>query len=65
MAPIEPEFDKRNFGIIGLSVDPVEAANIEQGVAPGSPMIGDRRRGSNPSDRVDVLVNGGRRLGFR
>ncbi len=39
MAQTKPEFDKRNVRIIGLSVDPVEAADIKQGVAPDYPMI--------------------------
>ena len=49
MAKLEPEFQKRNCKIIGLSVDPVEnhskwAADIEetQGHAVKYPMIGDR-----------------------
>jgi alkyl hydroperoxide reductase subunit AhpC len=48
MARIEPEFNKRNTKIIGLSVDPVEdharwSKDIEetQGAAPNYPMIGD------------------------
>ncbi len=48
MAKLEPEFEKRNCKIIGLSVDPVEdhakwAKDIEetQGYAVGFPMIGD------------------------
>lgn len=48
MAKINPEFQKRNVKIIGLSVDPVEnhaewAADIEetQGFMPDYPMIGD------------------------
>ena len=48
MARINPEFQKRNVKIIGLSVDPVEnhaewAADIEetQGFMPNYPMIGD------------------------
>jgi len=48
MAKLQPEFDKRNVKIIGLSVDPVDAhskwANDikeTQGYAPGYPMIGD------------------------
>ncbi|MCY6381118.1 peroxiredoxin [Hoeflea prorocentri] len=48
MARINPEFQKRNVKIIGLSVDPVEnhaewAADIEetQGFMPDYPMIGD------------------------
>ncbi|WP_419914908.1 peroxiredoxin [Hoeflea sp.] len=48
MAKINPEFEKRNVKIIGLSVDPVDnhaewAADIEetQGFMPGYPMIGD------------------------
>src|SRR5579864_642734 len=48
MAKLQPEFDKRNVKIIGLSVDPVEqhrlwAKDIEetQGYAPTYPMIGD------------------------
>ena len=48
MAKLEPEFDKRNTKVIGLSVDPVEnharwAADIKetQGHAPNYPMIGD------------------------
>jgi len=44
MARIEPEFDKRNVKIFGLSTDPVEnhakwATDI--GVAPSYPVIGD------------------------
>ena len=49
MAKIEPEFEKRNTKIIGLSVDPVEshskwAEDImeTQGHAVNYPMIGDR-----------------------
>jgi alkyl hydroperoxide reductase subunit AhpC len=48
MAKIEPEFEKRNVKIVGLSVDKVEdhakwAKDIEetQGFAPNYPMIGD------------------------
>ncbi|MDA4844213.1 peroxiredoxin [Hoeflea poritis] len=48
MARINPEFEKRNVKIIGLSVDPVDnhaewAADIEetQGFMPNYPMIGD------------------------
>ena len=48
MARIQPEFDRRNVKIIGLSVDPVSnherwARDIEetQGFAPKYPMIGD------------------------
>ena len=48
MAKINPEFQKRNVKIIGLSVDPVEnhaewAADIKetQGFMPDYPMIGD------------------------
>ena len=48
MARIEPEFDKRNVKIIGLSVDPMDnhaqwVSDIEetQGYAPNYPMIGD------------------------
>ena len=48
MAKLQPEFDKRNVKIIGLSVDPVDrhslwARDIEetQGTAPNYPMIGD------------------------
>ena len=48
MARINPEFQKRNVKIIGLSVDPVEnhaewAADIDetQGFMPNYPMIGD------------------------
>ena len=48
MARINPEFQKRNVKIIGLSVDPVDnhaqwAADIEetQGFMPNYPMIGD------------------------
>jgi alkyl hydroperoxide reductase subunit AhpC len=48
MAALQPEFEKRNCKIIGLSVDPVEnhekwAADIEetQGHYPKYPMIGD------------------------
>lgn len=47
-AKLQPEFDKRNTKVIGLSVDPVEnhtgwAKDIEetQGTAPNFPMIGD------------------------
>jgi len=52
MARIEPEFDKRNVKIFGLSTDPVEnhakwATDI--GVAPSYPVIGEgedcKRRG--------------------
>ncbi len=55
MAQIKPEFDKRNVQIIiiGLSVGPVETADIKQGVAQDYPMIGDADVGSNPSDGVD------------
>jgi alkyl hydroperoxide reductase subunit AhpC len=49
MAKLQPEFEKRNCKVIGLSVDPVEnhekwAKDIEetQGFAPNYPMIGDR-----------------------
>jgi alkyl hydroperoxide reductase subunit AhpC len=49
MAKLQPEFDKRNCKIIGLSVDPVEnhakwAVDIKetQGFAPNYPMIGDK-----------------------
>jgi alkyl hydroperoxide reductase subunit AhpC len=48
MAKLQPEFEKRNVKIIGLSVDPVDAhskwaKDIEetQGYAPNYPMIGD------------------------
>lgn len=43
MARTKPEFDKRSIRIVGLSVDPVEAADIKdtQGMAPNYPMIGD------------------------
>jgi thioredoxin-dependent peroxiredoxin len=48
MAKLQPEFEKRNVKIIGLSVDPVDAhskwaKDIEetQGHAPTYPMIGD------------------------
>jgi alkyl hydroperoxide reductase subunit AhpC len=48
MAKLQPEFDKRNVKIIGLSVDPVDrhaewCKDIEetQGHAPKYPMIGD------------------------
>jgi alkyl hydroperoxide reductase subunit AhpC len=48
MAKIEPEFDKRNVKIIGLSVDPIDkhakwADDIEetQGSRPNYPIIGD------------------------
>ena len=48
MAKLQPEFDKRNVKIIGLSVDPVDAHSKwangikeTQGYAPGYPMIGD------------------------
>ena len=48
MARLQPEFDKRNVKIIGLSVDPVDnharwAKDIEetQGFLPSYPMIGD------------------------
>ena len=48
MAKLQPEFDKRNTRIIGLSVDPVDkhsgwAKDIEetQGYFPNYPMIGD------------------------
>src|SRR5215207_1959894 len=48
MARINPEFDRRNVKIVGLSVDPVDhhgkwAQDIEetQGFAPNYPMIGD------------------------
>jgi alkyl hydroperoxide reductase subunit AhpC len=48
MAKLQPEFEKRNVKIIGLSVDPVDAhakwaKDIEetQGHAPNYPMIGD------------------------
>jgi alkyl hydroperoxide reductase subunit AhpC len=49
MAKLEPEFEKRNCKIIGLSVDPVEnhakwSEDIleTQGFTPNYPMIGDR-----------------------
>jgi alkyl hydroperoxide reductase subunit AhpC len=48
MAKLQPEFDKRNVKIIGLSVDPVDAHSRwaqdikeTQGYAPEYPMIGD------------------------
>jgi len=48
MAKLQPEFEKRNVKIIGLSADGVEnhdawAKNIEetQGTAPKKPIIGD------------------------
>jgi alkyl hydroperoxide reductase subunit AhpC len=48
MAKIQPEFERRNVKIIGLSVDPIEshadwAQDIEetQGHAPNYPIIGD------------------------
>jgi alkyl hydroperoxide reductase subunit AhpC len=48
LAKLQPEFDKRNTKIIGLSVDPVDrhagwAADIKetQGFEPNYPMIGD------------------------
>jgi thioredoxin-dependent peroxiredoxin len=48
MAKINPEFEKRNVKIIGISVDPIDrhakwAEDIEetQGFAPNYPMIGD------------------------
>jgi alkyl hydroperoxide reductase subunit AhpC len=48
MAKLQPDFQKRNVKVIGLSVDPVDrhagwAKDIEetQGVAPNFPMIGD------------------------
>src|SRR4051794_2640842 len=48
MAKLQPEFEKRNCKVIGLSIDPVEdhkrwAKDIEetQGTAPNYPMIGD------------------------
>jgi alkyl hydroperoxide reductase subunit AhpC len=48
MAKLEPDFQKRNVKVIGLSVDPVDrhegwAKDIEetQGFAPNFPMIGD------------------------
>ena len=48
MASIQPEFEKRDVKVIGLSADPVEdharwAADIEetQGSAPNYPLIGD------------------------
>src|SRR4051794_4356328 len=48
MAKIQPDFEKRNTKIIGLSVDPLDnhekwAADIEetQGTAPNYPIIGD------------------------
>jgi alkyl hydroperoxide reductase subunit AhpC len=49
MARLQPEFERRNVKVIGLSVDPVDAharwsKDIEetQGHAPNYPMIGDR-----------------------
>jgi alkyl hydroperoxide reductase subunit AhpC len=48
MARLQPQFNRRNTRLIGLSVDPVEshqrwARDVEetQGYAPGFPMIGD------------------------
>jgi alkyl hydroperoxide reductase subunit AhpC len=48
MAKINPEFEKRNVKIIGISVDPIDrhakwAEDIKetQGIAPNYPMIGD------------------------
>ena len=48
MAQIQPEFDKRDVKVIGLSVDPIDrheewADDIEetQGARPNYPMIGD------------------------
>lgn len=48
MAKLEPEFDRRNTKIIGLSVDPVDShkrwsndIKETQGYAPNYPMIGD------------------------
>src|SRR6202521_3715501 len=48
MAKIKPDFDRRGWKVIGLSVDPVDnhakwASDIEetQGFAPNYPMIGD------------------------
>lgn len=43
MARTKPKFDNRGIRIVGLSVDPVEAADIKdtQGMAPNYPMIGD------------------------
>jgi alkyl hydroperoxide reductase subunit AhpC len=48
MAKIQPEFERRNVKVVGLSVDPVEshakwASDIEetQGQAPNYPVIGD------------------------
>ena len=48
MAKINPEFEKRNVKIIGISVDPIDrhakwAEDIKetQGFAPNYPMIGD------------------------
>ncbi len=48
MAKLQPEFDKRNVKIIGLSIDPVDnhkawSKDIEDvmGTAPSYPMIGD------------------------
>jgi alkyl hydroperoxide reductase subunit AhpC len=48
MAKLQPEFDKRNVKVIGLSVDPVDAHSKwaedikeTQGYAPNYPMIGD------------------------
>jgi alkyl hydroperoxide reductase subunit AhpC len=50
MAKIEPEFERRNVKVIGLSVDPVDhhdawSRDIEetQGAAPNYPIIGDER----------------------
>jgi alkyl hydroperoxide reductase subunit AhpC len=58
MARLQPEFEKRNVKVIGLSVDPVDAhskwANDikeTQGYAPNYPMIGD------PDLRIAKLWN--------
>src|SRR6478752_4139004 len=58
MAKINPEFDRRNVKVIGLSVDPIDkhagwAKDIEetQGAAPNYPMIGADDLG-DPADRT-------------